>query len=246
MNNSSLVDCIVKSPNHSGQRTHAVDRITPHCVVGQLKAENIGGCFTSENRKASSNYGIGYDGRVCLIVDEDNRSWCSSNASNDQRAITIECASDKTSPYALNDAVYSKLIDLCVDICKRYGKKKLIWTDNKAVALNYVPKNDEMILTVHRWFSNTDCPGDWLYKRLNSLAEVVTNRLMSASFRVRVDIDDLNIRKGPGTNYSKNGKTGKGVFTIIETKSGRGSKQGWGKLKSGAGWISLDYVHIIE
>lgn len=245
MNNSSLVDCIVKSPNHSGQRTHAVDRITPHCVVGQLKAENIGGCFTSKNRKASSNYGIGYDGRVCLIVDEDNRSWCSSNSSNDQRAITIECASDKTSPYALNDAVYSKLIDLCVDICKRYGKKKLIWTDNKAVALNYVPKNDEMILTVHRWFSNTDCPGEWLYKRLNYLAETVTNRLMSTSFKVKVDIEDLNIRKGPGTNYLKCGKTGKGVFTITEVKNGQGSKQGWGKLKSGAGWISLDYARIL-
>lgn len=246
MTNSSLINCTVKSPNHSGKRTHAVDRITPHCVVGQLKAENIGGCFTSESRKASSNYGIGYDGRVCLIVDEDNRAWTSSNAANDQRAITIECASDKIAPYAFNDAVYSKLIDLCVDICKRYGKKKLLWIDNKNIALTYSPKKDEMVLTVHRWFSATDCPGDWLYNKLNSLAETVTCRLMSTNFKVKVDIDNLNIRKGPSTNYLKCGKTGKGVFTITEVKSGQGSQKGWGKLKSGAGWISLDYVTILK
>lgn len=90
MSNSSLVNCTVKSPNHSGKRTHKIDRITPHCVVGQLSAESIGGCFTSTSRQASCNYGIGKDGRVCLIVDEANRSWCSSSSANDQRAITIE------------------------------------------------------------------------------------------------------------------------------------------------------------
>lgn len=63
------------------------------------------------------------------------------------------------------------------------------------------------------------------------------------TFKVEIQITNLNIRKGPGTNYEKTGKfTGKGVFTIIDTKTGTGSKNGWGKLKSGAGWISLDYV----
>lgn len=90
MSNSSLVTCTVKSPNHSGKRTHAVDRITPHCVVGQLSASAIGGCFTSTSRQASCNYGIGTEGGVCLVVDEANRSWCSSSNANDQRAITIE------------------------------------------------------------------------------------------------------------------------------------------------------------
>ena len=60
---------------------------------------------------------------------------------------------------------------------------------------------------------------------------------------VKVDIDDLNIRTGPGTNYTKTGeKTGRGKFTITEVKDGPGSDKGWGKLKSGAGWISLDYA----
>ena len=121
--NSPLVDCTVLSPNHSGKRTQKLTRITPHIVVGQLKAENIGYCFDDTAREASCNYGIGTEGRVCLIVDEDKRSWCGSSRDNDQKAVTIECASDKTYPYALNDVVYNKLIDLCVDICKRNGNK---------------------------------------------------------------------------------------------------------------------------
>ena len=175
--NSSLVNCKVMSPNHSGKRTHTIDRITPHCVVGQLSAERIGGCFDNSGKQASCNYGIGTDGRVCLIVDEANRSWCSSSASNDQRAITIECASDKTAPYAFNDKVYNKLIDLCVDICKRNGKKKLLWFADKNQALNYNPAADEMVLTVHRWFKNKACPGNWMYSRMGDLAEKVTAKL---------------------------------------------------------------------
>ena len=92
--NSSLVSYTKLSPNHSGQRTHSIDRITPHCVVGQLSAESICGCFTSPSRQASCNYGIGKDGRISLCVEEKNRSWCSSSNANDQRAVTIECASD--------------------------------------------------------------------------------------------------------------------------------------------------------
>ena len=147
--NSSLVDCVVKSPNHSGQRTHSIDRITPHCVVGQLSAEGIGSCFPA-GRQASCNYGIGKDGRVCLIVDEKNRSWCSSSNANDQRAVTIECASGMSEPYEMTNAVYEKLIKLCTDICKRYGKTKLVWIADKNTALSYNPKPNEMQLTVHR------------------------------------------------------------------------------------------------
>lgn len=176
MSNSSLVDCTVLSPNHSGARTKKICKITPHVVVGQLKAEAIGGCFP-QGRGASCNYGIGTEGRVCLIVPEEYRSWCSSSNANDQEAVTIECASDKTAPYALNSAVYNKLVDLCVDICKRNGKNKLIWISDKQKALSYVPEDNEMQITVHRWFANKSCPGDWLYSRLGELANTVTARL---------------------------------------------------------------------
>lgn len=181
MSNSGLVVYTKLSPNHSGQRTHSIDRITPHCVVGQLSCESICGCFTSPEREASCNYGIGTDGRISLCVEEKNRSWCSSSNANDQRAVTIECSSDKTAPYAMTDAVYAALIDLCTDICKRNGKSKLLWFGDKNKTLAYEPKADEMIITVHRWFANKSCPGDWLYNRLGDLATKVTSRLGGGS-----------------------------------------------------------------
>lgn len=179
--NSPLVAYTKLSPNHSGQRTHSIDRITPHCVVGQLSAESICGCFTSTDRQASCNYGIGTDGRVSLCVEEKNRSWCSSSRENDQRAITIECASDTSAPYAMNSKVYDSLVKLCTDICQRNGKKKLLWLGDKTKTLNYTPQSDEMVLTVHRWFANKSCPGDWLYSRLGDLASKVTAALGSTS-----------------------------------------------------------------
>ena len=179
--NSSMVSYTKLSPNHSGQRTHSIDRITPHCVVGQCSVETLGNIFLPASRQASSNYGIGVDGRVGMYVEEKNRSWCSSSNANDQRAVTIECASDTKSPYAFKDAVYQTLIKLCVDICKRNGKKKLLWLGDKTKTLNYSPKADEMVLTVHRWFANKSCPGDWLYARLGDLASKVTASLAVSS-----------------------------------------------------------------
>lgn len=310
--NSKLVSYTKLSPNHSGQRTHSIDRITPHCVVGQLSCESICGCFTSPSRQASCNYGIGKDGRISLCVEEKNRSWCSSSNANDQRAVTIECASDMSEPYAMNSAVYNSLVKLCVDICKRNGKKKLLWLASKDKTLNYAPKSDEMVLTVHRWFANKSCPGNWLYSRLGELATKVTTELSGSTssndkkpvtqmyrvrkswsdaksqigaykvldnakkkvdanagykvfdasgnivypvaakptqtpatntfYKVQIDIANLNIRKGPGTNYDKTGQfTGKGIFTIVQESKGEGATL-WGKLKSGAGWISLDFT----
>lgn len=310
--NSKLVSYTKLSPNHSGQRTHSIDRITPHCVVGQLSCESICGCFTSPSRQASCNYGIGKDGRISLCVEEKNRSWCSSSNANDQRAVTIECASDMSEPYAMNNAVYNSLVKLCIDICKRNGKKKLLWLGSKDKCLNYTPKSDEMVLTVHRWFANKSCPGNWLYSRLGELATKVTTELSGSTpsdgkkpvtqmyrvrkswsdaksqiraykildnakkkvdanvgykvfdasgnivypatakptqtpaantfYKVQIDIANLNIRKGPGTNYDKTGQfTGKGIFTIVQESKGKGATL-WGKLKSGAGWISLDFA----
>ena len=312
--NSSLIACTKLSPNHSGQRTHSIDRISPHCVVGQVTAESLGDWFAKSSTQASSNYGIDKNGRVGLYVEEKNRSWCTSSNANDQRAITIECASDTMEPYRMNDVVYATLIKLCVDICQRNGKRKLLWLGSKEKSLAYAPAADEMVITVHRWFANKSCPGDWLYSRLGDLAAKVTASLggtkqavpadsaevvkaqlyrvrkswdasktqkgaykllanakkcadknpgysvfdadgkavypaaetsapANPTFKVHIDITNLNIRTGPGTNFSTTGKfTGTGVFTITETHSGEGSTAGWGKLKSGAGWISLDFA----
>src|SRR5574344_655301 len=177
MTNSSLVTHTKLSPNHSGRRTHTIDRITPHCVVGQFSVEKICACFADKNRKASCNYAIGFDGKIGLCVDEQNRSLCSSSRDNDQRAVTIECASDSFAPYKMTDKVFNSLVELCVDICRRNGKNKLIWIADKEKALNYQLKNNEMLLTVHRWFARKECPGEWLIERLGSLSDEVNAKL---------------------------------------------------------------------
>ena len=318
--NSGMVDYTRLSPNHSGQRTHTIDRISPHCVVGQCTAEGLGDWFAKSSTQASSNYGIDRNGRVGLYVEEKNRSWCTSSNANDQRAVTIECASDTKEPYTMNSAVYATLIKLCTDICRRNGKSKLLWLGSKDKTLAYSPAADEMVITVHRWFANKSCPGEWLYSRLGDLASKVTAALggtteqptqpvepeqsKSQIYRVRqtwtdaktqkgaykvlayakkcadnnpgyyvfdaegkaiypevstpvpapaftpylvqITATDLNIRKGPGTNYDATGRfTGKGVFTIVEEANGQGASK-WGLLKAYKagrnGWISLDYA----
>ena len=249
--NSPLVDCVKMSPNHSGKRTHRIDRITPHCVVGQCSAERIGDCFPA-GREASCNYGIGYDGRVCLIVDEANRSWCTSSNANDQRAITIECASDSTHPYAFKDACYKKLVKLCIDICQRNGIKKMLWINNKEKALNYEPKAGEGIFTVHRWYANKSCLGDWMYNRMGQLCDEVNAGLNGGSYnppeqgavvnyQAKVIADDgLNCRIQPYVANNNLIMTYPAGTILTITKE----QNGWGY--TGTGWVSLDYVEKIQ
>ena len=177
MSNSGLVEYTKYSPHQRGKKTHAIDRITPHCVVGQCTIEALGAEFSKATKNASSNYGIDKDGRIGLFVDEDCRAITSSSSENDNRSITIECASDVSAPWAFRDIVWQRLIELCIDICKRNGKTKLLWFGDKEETLNYNPKADEMVLSVHRWFSNRACPGDWCYSRLGELADRVTDAL---------------------------------------------------------------------
>lgn len=335
MSNSSLVSYTKISPNKTSPRKHKIDTITIHCVVGQLTVEQLGEVFASTKRQASSNYGVGRDGRIGMYVEEKDRSWCSSSSSNDNRAITIEVASDTTHPYAVTDAAYNGLIELLVDICKRNDIKELKWKADKTL----IGQVDKQNMTVHRWFANKACPGDYLYNRHGQIADEVNKRLgkkptfnenvapsekvkegdvvaiekgatyydgkdipdwvenkqwvvdkvsgdrvvinkstdgknainsaiddehltvvktaagkdpkpVDKSFKVKISIPNLNIRKGPGTNYTPIGRfTGIGVFTIVDTKTGPGSSAGWGLLKAHEvkrdGWISLDYAKKI-
>ena len=243
MSNSSLVNYTQFSPNCSKPRNHSIDKITIHHMAGNLTVEQCGGVFAPSSREASANYGIGTDGRVGLYVDEANRSWCSSNSANDNRAVTIEVANDEVGGnWHVSDTALAKLITLCSDICKRNDITKLNYTGDKSGNL-----------TMHKWFAATACPGPYLESKFPYIAEQVNALLGSSSdtaetpttfqpYRVRVTIPNLNIRKGPGTNYGTIGHyTGKGVFTIVEEASGEGASK-WGRLKSNAGWISLDYA----
>lgn len=307
--------------NHSGQRKHIIDTITIHCIVGQWTAKQGCDYFANTDRQCSANYVVGKDGSIGLSVEEKNRSWCSggtdkygnpirvngiSGADNDHRAITIEVASDTTHPYAVTDQAYNALVRLVADICKRNGIKKLLWKGDKSL----VGKVSEQNMTVHRWFAQKACPGDYLYNRHAQIAAEVNKLLGNASYTpappkppaqktlyrvrkswsdtksqlgafsvlanakslvdknpgykvfdesgkvvyekggtstasvpyiVRVTATDLYIRRGAGTNYGTNGFIKPGVYTIVEEQDGQGATK-WGKLKSGAGWISLDFV----
>lgn len=174
MSNSPLVDYTRISPNKNSPRNHKIDTITIHCVVGQCTVETLGNIFAPTSRQASSNYGVGTDGKIGMYVEEKDRSWCSSNAANDNRAVTIEVASDTKHPYAVNDRAFAALLDLVTDICKRNGIKKLVWSTKKADRVNH--KNG-CNMTVHRDYANKSCPGDYLYNRHREIAAEVNRRL---------------------------------------------------------------------
>lgn len=259
MSNSSLATYTLISPNKNSPRNHRIDTISIHCFVGQVTAKRGCEVFQPTSKEASCNYVVGYDGSIGLCVDEGDRSWCTSSAANDHRAVTIETASDNKEPYAVTDKAYAALLNLVTDICRRNGAKKLLWFGDKAKTLAYTPKAGEMVMTVHRWFANKSCPGNYLYNLHGEIAAEVTKRLSGGSgstapapgasggaqtavnYTVKVTATDLNIRSGPGTNYGSKGAIKPGIYTIVAEAGGTGASK-WGKLKSGAGWISLDYA----
>lgn len=264
MSNSPLATYTRITKNKTSPRNHTIDTITIHCIVGQWTAKQGCDYFATTDRQCSANYVVGKDGSIGLSVDEKDRSWCSSNGTNDNRAITIEVASDTTHPYAVTAKAYAALLDLVTDICKRNGIKKLVWSTNKNDRVNH---RNGCNMTVHRDFANKACPGEYLYSRHGDIAAEVNRRLQGASngggvvvtppttekptggttgatvtpYLVRVKITNLNIRKGPGTNYGATSYIQPGIYTIVAESTGKGAAK-WGKLKSGAGWISLDYA----
>ncbi len=176
--NSPLVDYMLISPNRNSPRNNVIDTITIHMVVGQCTVEALGSLFFNPSRQASSNYGVGYDGRIGMYCPESDRSWCSSSPGNDNRAITIETASDTYHPFAVNSAAYDSLIKLCADICKRNGKTKMVWcgTAEKTNARKF--ESYEMRMTLHKWFAETLCPGEYLESHMAEIANKV-NKLLN-------------------------------------------------------------------
>lgn len=239
MSNSSLIDYRKTSPNKT-KRTGKVTKITVHHMGGNLTVETCGSVFANSARQASSNYGIGTDGRIGLYVPENYRAWTSSSFANDNQAVTIEVANSKTGGnWPVSTKAWSSLVDLCVDICKRNGIKELVWTGD--------PKGN---LTCHYMFAATACPGPYLKARMGKLADEVNARLnvkkpvakkSKLPYKVQVTAKELNVRKGAGTKYAKVMQLKKGeVYTIVEEK--KVSTATWGKLKSGAGWIHLGHT----
>ena len=188
MSNSSLVNYTRISPNKSSRNGTKIDMVIIHCVVGQASVESLGSRFAQSSVGASSNYGIGADGRIGMYVEEKDRAWCSggvdrngrsirvngiSGADIDRRAISIECASDAYAPYKINDKVYRSLIKLLVDICKRNGIVRLKWQGNKNLVGNVAQQN----MAVHRWFAYKSCPGDYIYNLHPQIVREVNSKL---------------------------------------------------------------------
>lgn len=186
---SELVVFEQASPHRTARESDIIDHVAIHCVVGQCTAEALGALFAAKTTMASSNYGVDKDGRVGMYVDESYRAWTTggsdangnpirvngiSGRDIDHRAITIEVASDSSAPYAINEAAYEGLVNLLVDICKRYPTiGKLRWQGDKSL----VGQPDKQNIAVHRWFAYKSCPGDYIYDRLGEIAEEVNRRL---------------------------------------------------------------------
>lgn len=194
MSNSPLVNYVLLSPNHSGQRQHKIDTITIHHMAGNLSVEACGRVFQPVSRQASSNYAVDSQGRVGMYVEEHNRSWCSSSPENDHRAITIEVANDEYGGnWHVSDIALQKTIDLCLDICQRNGIKRLNYTGDTSGNL-----------TKHEWFAKTDCPGPYLGSKFSYIAEEVNKRLGGQQikpkgnnlYRVRQSWQDVKSQKG--------------------------------------------------
>ena len=187
---SSLIDEVYLSPNYNPRGNNTIKYLTPHCIVGQARAIDVAKTpkFTT-NRTASANYIIGRDGERLLNVEEFNRAWTSGGKAgtekvagktgklNDYQAITFECASDPTHPYGFNDKVYTSLFLLWVDICKRYNKTKVVWIPDVKQALAYNVKDNELQVTLHRWFASVECPGQWLVDKMQTLVTAVNQEL---------------------------------------------------------------------
>lgn len=185
MSNSKLVNYTKISPNKNIGRNHKIDTISIHCMAGNLSVETCGNVFAPSSRGASSNYGIGSDGRIGLYVDEKDRSWCTSSGSNDNRAITIEVANDTLAPdYHVSAKAMDSLINLLTDICKRNGIEELKWEADSSL----IGQVDKQNMTVHRWFASKSCPGPYLYGMHPYIAVMVNNNLGIAPKVYKVEI----------------------------------------------------------
>ena len=253
--NSPLVNCTIYSPNHSGQRSHAIDTITIHCMAGSMSIEGCGTWFANPSARCSSNYGIGSDGRIALYVDEANRSWATSSSANDNRAVTIEVANvQNCEPYAVTDAAYTSLIRLCADICQRNSIKELIWSEDRTTRMGHYHGCN---MTVHRDYANKSCPGEYLYSHMQDIANKV-NAILSGGadpdpdpeeepgteitptwYEVTTQSDPLNVRSYPGSVGAIIGRFPKGEVVTATRRH-----DGWLYVTGGSltGWCSSAYL----
>ena len=242
---SELTDNTILSPSYSSRNGQKIKKITIHHAAGILTGAQIANIFKVPRRCASSNYAIGKDGEIVGIVPEENRAWTSGSRWNDEQAITIEVSNCTGKPdWKISEASMASLIELCADICRRY------------CIVPYFDGTKNASMTFHYMFQATECPGPYIKNNIKNIIAMINNELClqqkpvepitsdleedTKGTRVKVTCDCLNIRKYPDAKSQRTGKiTDHGVYTIIEENNG------WGKLKSGLGWIYLKYTKKI-
>ena len=162
---SSLSSVGIISPNTSGIRTAPISKVTVHHMAGDLSVEQCGSIFKSASRQASSNYGVGSDGRIGCYLEEEYHPWTSSSYWNDDRAITLEVADYNLGDWSPSRAAYQSTVLLCADICNRYG-----------IYPTYTGDTDGTF-TEHRMYAATSCPGDWWHAKMPDFINDVRNAM---------------------------------------------------------------------
>lgn len=162
---SELTDVCIWSPNTSGPRTAAISKVTVHHMAGDLTVETCGNVFASPSRQASSNYGVGSDGRIGCYLEEEMHPWTSSSYWNDDRAITIEVADYDCVNWIPSDAAYWATVKLCADICTRYG-----------ITPTYTGGTDGTF-TEHLMYAATGCPGPWWHDHMPQFVDDVKSAM---------------------------------------------------------------------
>lgn len=186
MGYSSLAADYVRSKNSYGPRKYKITRITPHVFVGQVTAERAAEVFqTSHN--TSANYVIGHDGKIICCIPEEEAAMTSSSSDNDHRAITIEVASDVNEPYAVTNEAFNSLCDLVADIASRY-KMTVLPTMSLSAAAIADKSGKQISLTMHRWFKNKACPGQYLIDRWGQIASVANGSSSSTGVLYKVQV----------------------------------------------------------
>ena len=228
MSNSRLVDYTKISPNSSA-RTGKISKITIHHMAGNLSVETCGEVFQNTSRQASSNYGVGTDGRIGLYVDESRRAWTSSNRDNDNIAVTIEVANDGGAPdWHVSDKALESTVALCVDICQRNGIAKLNFTGDKSGNL-----------TMHKYFSNTECPGKYLGGKFPYIAEEVNRRLSAGG----------TVTETPNTPKEETAVSGGSVGVLYRVQVGAYNSKSWAEKqvqKIKAAGFSDVYIAVVD
>ena len=175
MSNSSLVSYVNITNKKTPNRNHSIDTITIHHMAGNLSLQNC--AIVLKNRNASANYIIDVKGKIGMLVEEKDRSWCSCSSKNDTRAITIEVADDTGSPnWHVSNKSMNALIELCADICRRNNITALKRSTEKDDRVNHV---NGCNMTVHKDFYATSCPGPYLYSQMSYIASEVNKKIQN-------------------------------------------------------------------